>query len=731
MIFLTFFAYHSFSILKYFFIKHWVKVYINLQNTNAILNLRSLDLEVTYRSGDSDLLNDFYIPCLENSIIYKRAVGFFTSASLAEAARGLESFVKNDGILQIIASPKLTEKDEKDIESGYNEREVIEKALKRGLEINLSPDDAIKVKNLSWMISNNKLDIKIAKPTSLSGEGIYHEKIGLFFDSINEIESNIVAFSGSLNETSQGLMSNYESIDVSLSWDKGIRETGRVKNHVNHFNSMWNGNAKGLEVFDFPEAIQKKMIEIYPPAYPKNRISIEKKLYSFQETAIKKWIEADQKGVLAMATGSGKTFTALNCLESCSKPLITVIIVPYIDLVHQWKKEITKQYPDNCRIRVAYSEEKDWETKIQNLVNGFMQDSKMNFIVTTIQTASGDKLKSIISKIPKENLAIVIDEVHHSGSPEFSKVFGINAKYRLGLSATPERMWDDQGNQLIFDYFGPTVYEYDIESAIKDKVLCQYHYFIHPVALTQDERENFQIITQKIIKLTSVARNKYPHLKTKNTIEVLLYLLQNRNSLGYTLQNLFLKRIEILKKAVSKKDALRKIIRNSDLKRCLIYCNDLQHLDEFKKILFDEGCDSKKYSSEIDPLQRKKIIEDFCNELNGKQFLVAVKCLDEGVDLPACDSAILVSSSRSTREFIQRRGRILRKHHSKEFSIIHDIIILPFTTMDDAYNLTESEEDFIKNELDRINQFAQNAINKDKILQEISHINRLFNLSDQ
>jgi len=120
-----------------------------------------------------------------------------------------------------------------------------------------------------------------------------------------------------------------------------------------------------------------------------------------QQSAIKKLISqfnnGQERSILLGVTGSGKTFTALNCLESCSKPLITVIIVPYIDLVHQWKKEITKQYPDNCRIRVAYSEEKDWETKIQNLVNGFMQDSKMNFIVTTIQTASGDKLKSIIS----------------------------------------------------------------------------------------------------------------------------------------------------------------------------------------------------------------------------------------------------------------------------------------------------------------------------------------------
>src|SRR6266566_4282472 len=214
-------------------------------------DLSILSLKVTYRSGDSDILNDFYVPCLQQSVIYKRAVGFFTSAGLAEAARGLLGLINNGGKMYLIASAKLNFEDVEKIRAGYDARDVIAKSLERGLDEPLMDEaDSQRVCNLTWLIARNKLDIRIARPTSWTGEGIYHEKMGLFFDSLDE-RRNIVSFTGSMNETRDSLVRNYESIDVSISWEKSNRELRRVTEHAEHFRRMWEGIEPGLETLEF------------------------------------------------------------------------------------------------------------------------------------------------------------------------------------------------------------------------------------------------------------------------------------------------------------------------------------------------------------------------------------------------------------------------------------------------------------------------------------------------
>lgn len=317
-----------------------------------------------------------------------------------------------------------------------------------------------------------------------------------------------------------------------------------------------------------------------------------------------------------------------------------------------------------------------------------------------------------------------MDEVHHSGAPEFSKVFDITARYRLGLSATPERAWDDAGNQAIFDYFGPQVFEYDISDAIRDGVLTQYQYLIHSVALSYGERQRFREISHQIATTLGAARSHYPSLNLKPLPKVLDFLDRVDRDLGTRLRTLYLARVGIVKKADAKKDALREIVRNHELKRCLVYCNDLDHLEECRRIIFDEGFEAMEFSSKVDAKERTTVKENFAKETVGNKFLVAVRCLDEGVDIPVCDSAILISSSRSTREFIQRRGRVLRKHPSKKISTIHDILVLPFTKVDDAYVLSSSEYDFVEAELRRVGEFAENALNKKEI--KINELYQLF-----
>jgi len=690
------------------------------------LDLRALSIKVTYRSVDSDILNEFYIPCLQNSVLYKRAVGYFTSASLAEAARGLVGLVKNGGRMLLVASPRLTEEDKEKIKKGYDIRKTVESALIRDLQIPLSEIDLVRVRNLTWMIANNKLDIRIARPLNLGETGIYHEKIGIFYDSDDEERSNKVAFCGSMNETQDGLISNYESIDVSISWDEAEREQRRVAGHVKHFDDLWTGNALGLETLEFPEAMRKRILQTYIPTFPEREPCEKRRLRPYQEDAMNSWIRADLKGVLSMATGSGKTLVALKCLERCPQPLLSLIVVPSMDLAKQWLDEIEIEYSGNCNIRKAFSQEPNWPTQIKNLIATFLdfnENSKKNFIITTIQTASRDKFRSLLEDIPEDKLAIVVDEVHHSGAPEFSKVFDIGAKYRLGLSATPERAWDDVGNQAIFDYFGPQVFEYDISRAIEDGILTKYQYFMHPVALNFDERQRFQDTSHQIVVILGTIRSQYTQLKLMPIPEILGFLDRVDRDLSLRLRNLYLMRVGIVKKAEAKKDALRRIVQNYQLKRCLVYCNDLEHLEECRRIIFDEGFEAMEFSSRVNVNERNEIKKTFAKEASGNKFLVAVKCLDEGVDLPVCDSAILIACSRSTREFIQRRGRVLRKHPSKAIATIHDILVLPFTNSHDAYGLSPSEYGFVEAELRRVEEFAKNAINKEEI-----RINELYDL---
>jgi len=686
------------------------------------LNLKSLDLKVTYRSVNNDILNEFYIPCLEQSICYKRAVGYFTSASLSESARGLVEFVKNGGTMQLIASPKLTHEDIEKIKKGYELKEIISKSLISGIENKGNEIDIIRIKNLTWMIANNRLDIKIAFPDSISNELFYHEKIGIFIDATEE--KNMVAFSGSLNETYDGLISNYESIDVSISWSEGIRERIRVSLHNKHFDDMWDGKALGLKIIEFPEVVKKNLFDLYKPELSLIEPSKKRVLYYFQKEAVSSWINANYKGILSMATGSGKTYTALKALEYVKNNKLSLIIVPSLDLIDQWEKEILSEY-NNCVIRKASSKHKNWRNKVLTMIKAIKYSNHLdrNFIITTINTASRKPFQNLIKQLSNNEFSIVIDEVHHSGAPKFKSVFNINSDYCIGLSATPERQWDEEGNQAIFNYFGPSVYEYTIPQAIKDDKLTEYFYYIETISLNEYEKNEFKKINVGIITTLNEIRSKYPIVQTFSIPRTLDYLTNVDEKTANKLRSLYLRRADIVKRAENKANALKKIIKNNELKKCLVYCNDLEHIDESLAIIHDEGYIPIEFSSRISSEDREKILSQFEKSIDQNIFLVAVRCLDEGIDLPSCNSAILISSSRSTREFIQRRGRVLRKHHTKKNSTIFDIVVLPFINENDAYPLNKGEFGFIEEELKRVKIFSENALNIHNI-----NIEKMLNL---
>ena len=418
-------------------------------------------------------------------------------------------------------------------------------------------------------------------------------------------------------------------------------------------------------------------------------------------------------GILSMATGSGKTYTSLKAIESTDANLIT-IIVPSIDLTNQWEKEIIREYGEKYYIRKANSKIYKWEDKIKLLINAIKHDNdKKGFILTTMQTASSLRFLKLYDDINPSKHGVIVDEVHRSGAKSFQNIFALKSKYRLGLSATPERPWDDYGNQVIFEYFGPIVFKYNLSDAIFDGRLSEYKYYTHFVSLIEEEREKFYKVSKSIALNIQKINKRYPNTRSLSVPKLLQFIHKVDKKTSNLLRSLYLKRVKIIKKASNKGEELKKILNDFDFNKCLVYCNDLHHIDECINIIHDSGNIPIEFSSRVDSDIRQKILKDLNNNKREKVLLVAVKCLDEGIDIPACDSAILISSSRSDREFIQRRGRVLRKHPTKEYSVIHDIVVLPFTQGSDAYPLTLSEYNYVRQELNRVGIFVSNSLNKE------------------
>ena len=417
------------------------------------MSLKDISLKMSYTSGDDKIVDDFYFPCLRHSRKYDRAVGFFTSEILAAISTGLESFIADDGEVRLICSPRMSEEDIKAIEEGYKKRETVifETLLK---EINRIPDNITNnsLNFLSWLIANNKLDIRVAVPESLSAEtyGIYHEKIGIFYDA----DGNKVVFSGSHNETLYGVAYNYESFDVYRSW----LDPERCKIKIDHFNSLWNDLSQGVRTYEFQDALKKRMLEKVVPQearYVKSNQTLKTagssleeflyKLWSFQKEAVLELSKNNFCGIISMATGTGKTKTAIGALielqrrEQC---IFAVIVCPQNTILTQWETDIASTDLFSSAL-FADGTNAAWLNILADRIMDY-NDKRLNSCVvyTTYNTFSSERFIQVISKV-KKNLVLVCDEMHWAGAFTFRKGLISNYVYRLGLSATPARYMDE------------------------------------------------------------------------------------------------------------------------------------------------------------------------------------------------------------------------------------------------------------------------------------------------
>jgi len=695
--------------------------------------LSELSLDISYRSDTGNVVADFYVPCLQRCSLYRRAAGYFSSSGLTLAAKGLAHLVKTGGSVRLVVSPQLSDEDINAIQSGYKSRdEVLRDAARQALSEAENELAKNRLSALAWLIANGALDIKLAlrtdPHTNKLSRGIYHEKIGIFSDDWR----NHVAFTGSGNETVGGLITNFESVDVFCSWmDPHLR----VARKAADFDRLWSDNTDGLVVLNFNEAT-RELLEKYktkePPEFDLEEISIPLPrrsrprpsapsaitLRPYQNKAISAWFENDGAGILQMATGTGKTITALAAAAKLSDQIglqALIIVCPYKHLVTQWKKE--------CALfgivpLLAFEARTQWIDELTQRLSEINRDPKAFLcVVTTNKTFATDAFQQRIQYFPRKTM-LIVDEVHNIGSSGLASRLPPSISLRLGLSATPERWFDDEGTGRLLGYFGKILEpRLGIREAIDIGALTPYRYYPILVELTDAEREQYLDLSAKIARLYS---SDTEATESNPVLDALL-----------------LQRARLIGAAANKLVALRDVGKSHlHATHMLFYCGDGQvesviddtfrrQIDEVTKILGSElGLRVAQYTAETDLDEREALRDEIAS---GRiQGLIAIRCLDEGVDIPSVQMAVILASSTNPRQFVQRRGRVLRRSEGKTHADIYDMIVVP----PKEARGSPSEKSMLRRELERFAEFADISLNAGEARAVVFQLQKTFNLMD-
>lgn len=699
--------------------------------------LKQLPLQLSYRTGRDDLVRDFFIPCLETSVLYRRAAGYFSSAGLALAARGVASLASRAGEMRLVVSPYLQAEDIEALQAAaHRPAELIRAIAAKSLA---DIEDALvkdRLNALAWLAAAGRLQIKLAlrlDPQGNYSRGLFHEKVGIFTDSAGDH----ITFSGSSNETAGGLVENFESIKVFSSWKDA---EGRVQEEIANFEALWNDATPGLKVMEFSDA-GRDLLERYrvldqpPPGLRDDKIAEPGPatefrpppsfdLRPYQVDAIRAWSKAGGKGILAMATGSGKTLTALTLASKVAeknRPLVLLILCPFINLCRQWIREMAAfgLQPVPC-----FEGRDRWQAQLeegyQRLSVGL---SPFHAIVATNATYISDafqaRLRPRVASGAVHHL-LIADEVHNLGAERIKDHLLDGITLRLGLSATPDRHYDPAGTTAVLDYFGGSVYEYSLAQAIADGRLCQYRYYPVPVELTPEEAESYEEITKAISKFFS-----------KDDTD---------QELQQVAMRLLIKRARLLGSAHNKLEALDKVIASLPEKpsKAIFYCGDGRTTDTItdeevrqiqavsRRLGEQHGLRVRNFTYRETPEEREEILRDLASGfLDG---VVAIRCLDEGIDLPELRMGFLLASSTNPRQFVQRRGRLLRNAPGKSRALIYDFFVSPpdlgGRVDDERFNM---ERRFFKRELSRIVEFCCMAENGATALESIQNLRVDYN----
>ena len=685
---------------------------------------------VSFRTGRHSLWQQFMCDALASAKAYKRAAGFFSSSVFDIDIRAWTDFFARGGYVELVCSPHLSESDIVAMHRGLYQPHALLPVATSGLlawcraaRSGERPGQRL----LAWAIALRKLDVWIAEPHHSAGTTtpLYHEKFSLF-----ESANSILALCGSANESRAAYLLNFERMEAYQS--EAYRET--VETFNRDFERLKASETPGLRVVSLSQAFAENLLiakpDPPPMTYPKVsagpsappeviRWPRSIQLRPYQAERVEAWLHAGGSGLLSVATGAGKTLIALACIsrvyEQCGAPLVAVIVVPYIVLLDQWTREMRRigLNPIEC-----CESRSDWEMFLRSAIyQANVGNRPILSVIVTNATFASEHFQDCLAALEVRTI-LVADEVHNLGARHLRRALPERISLRLGLSATPERFMDADGTKALNEYFAPRLPPFTLADALScdPPVLCPYYYYPVLVDLADPEVDAYLEVTRKLARV--VYDPETEHLSK----EALSLLLQ---------------RARITASASNKIGALVAKLRPYCLsKHTLIYCGDgsievdsgdyvdatgplvMRQVDKVVRTLeLELKMTARPFTYRESRVDREELLEDFTD--GRLQALVAIRCLDEGVDIPVIERAFILASSTNPRQFIQRRGRVLRRAPGKEYAEIYDFLVRPPS----SEGLTASENRSMHllslRELDRASEFALYARNRFQALEPL------------
>ena len=722
-------------------------------------------LDRDYKTDSENEPLQFYLDGLANSNEFNLLLGYFSSSAINLLSVGFATFISKGGNVKMVINHLLSSKDKEAVikANGDSGNKVFDLMDVVSLGKVLDEYDTHFFECLAYLISEKRIEIKVIKPKN--GKGIAHYKSGVFSDG-----QDSVGYKASCNFTLYGLSENLEELEAFLSWENG-RSNKLIKKQLKLIDNYFTEKDEDVEYIPVDQIevvlkdrfgkkdinellvqeeqlLKKKQSLISNPKLKKiitklfNDIDIIRRSPKFpykegpreyQINAYNKWVRNNYKGMFAMATGTGKTITSLNCLlNEYHKTNIyrAIITVPTTALVEQWKKECAKF---NFKNIIAVSSKENWDSNLAFFNTASKLIDTSFIVIVTYASLPRPKFQSYFSQLPNDTI-LIADETHNLGSQGILRILpNIHLEKRIGLSATPHRKFDELGNNAIQEFFDdepPYIVSYSMEEALKIGWLCKYTYYPHVVKLTAQEMKNYRELSLQLLRMGLFDKDTGA-FRSSPEIEMLL-----------------LKRKRIIHKAANKLEAFQNILRDEydkrkDLKYTLVYVpegiesnfdnidfsveteDENRLINEYTKAVSqaDESVMVKQFTS--NSVNREGILKNF--EAGNIHVLTSMKCLDEGVDVPRSELAIFCASTGNPRQFIQRRGRVLRLHDDKIHATIHDLVVVPEVGSEE--NTFEMEKGLVKKELERVVDFANLAMNKSDTYQTLKNILDYYSLN--
>lgn len=653
------------------------------------MTFKEFAIEKSYiNRGSNNFLDSLLKPALREAVYYRRSVGFFSSSVFSLLLNSLPSFIRNNGKIHLIVSPELSNDDIKAIQLGYEKKsDLLNRRFLENFDAEIRLFDDVGLDTLAELVARGILYVKVA---SVKNDfGIYHDKLGILTDKVG----NNVVFYGSPNSSANAYLNNYEKIRVVRDWIQGEGEA--VRDEISEFDSMWEDRNPYLEVFDFMESVKECILVVKEERSRGKKVKDPIELYDYQKDAIQAWVDKGFRGFYVMATGTGKTWTAIYSAKRLLEEhkCLIVIAAPYKHLVRQWAEDVNKLFPDAETVLIS-SENPQWYTISKRLVlSQQYHPEKQIILITTIKSFYSAKFEKVINLSDEEKL-LIVDEAHRfTQRPEnLRRAYS----YMLGLSATPINGKQNESGIALLDFFGGLAYNLPIEEALERNFLVHYNYFPVYVTATSAEEENFNAISSNMAGCfrDGVLIDRERFVK---------YVRARLRIMGMAEEKLA--RIKTFVDQIKEKDHF------------VVYCGDgrlfdeqdeeIRHIQFVQNQMDDMGIRTSQFTANENMDRRMELVDMF----NKQEIdaLVAIRCLDEGINIPSIKSALILSSNDDYREFVQRRGRILRKYKGKKSADIYDVVVLPSAMCPKMAII----------ELRRYYEYAKLALNKEERLAEL------------